>query len=74
MIHKNQSIKELPSRQPVQKDVRKQFSFESKNPEQGTSIIDFLRKRCRKRHLASQRETYSKPEKSVRCQKTAQKL
>jgi hypothetical protein len=42
MIHKNQSIKELPSRQPVQKGRAKAIQSRIKNPEQGTAIADFL--------------------------------
>jgi hypothetical protein len=61
MIHKNQSFKEL-------------LSQHRGTPNKGTAIAVLLQKRCRKRHLTPQRQTYSKPEKSVRRQKTSQKL
>jgi predicted SprT family Zn-dependent metalloprotease len=75
MIHKNQSFKELLSQPPVQKGRAKaiQPRIEEHQTKAPQSLI-FLQKHCRKRHLTPQRQTYSRPEKSVRCQKTAQKL
>jgi hypothetical protein len=74
MIHKNQSIKELPSRQPVQKGRAK--AIRSRIEESRTRHHNrqfFLQNHRRKRHLAAQRETYFKAKKEHTLSKNSPK-
>jgi hypothetical protein len=71
MIHKNQSFKELLSQRPIQKGRTKAIQPGIENSQTKAPQSLFFAKTSRKRRLTPQRQTYSKPEKSVHCQKTA---
>jgi hypothetical protein len=74
MIHKNQSFKELFSQQPVQKGRTKAIQPQIEEPQTKAPQSLIFTKTLSQATLNATKQIYSKPEKRVRCQKTAQKL